>query len=83
MDKDLSLSNKKHTDMLFEQTTSPPQETLESYSHTQMHTSAFSPPITFSEENKWLLAVRSFEATNSISKIIIENLSSSSSTPGF
>ena len=47
-----------------------------------MQTFSFNPPIKLAEEAKWLLAVTSFQATNSVFKISDENNSSSFSTPG-
>ena len=38
-----------------------------------MQTFSFNPPITFVEEGKWLLAVTSFDATNSVFNINDEN----------
>ena len=59
--------------MLTEQTRSRPEETLEFKMNKQMQTFSFSPPKKFAEEGKWLLAVTSFEATNSVSNISNEN----------
>ena len=42
----------------------------------------FNPPITLVEEGKWLLAVTSFEATNSVFNITNENNSFSFTIPG-
>ena len=39
----------------------------------QLQTFSFNPPIDLVEEGKWLLAVTSFEATNSVFKITQEN----------
>ena len=47
----------------------------------QMDTFSFSPAINFLEEGKWLLAVTSFEATNSVFNITDEMNSFSVSTP--
>ena len=47
-----------------------------------MQTFSFRPPINLVEERKWLLAVTSFEATNSAFNIFYENNSFSISTPG-
>ena len=38
-----------------------------------MQTVSFNPPINLSEEGKWLLAVSSFEATNSVFNLTEEN----------
>ena len=43
----------------------------------------FSPPINLIEEGKWLLAVRSFEATNLVFNITKEKNSFPVSTPGY
>ena len=48
----------------------------------QMQTFSFKPPIHLVEEGKWLLAVSSFEATNSIFSLIDENYSFSINKPG-
>ena len=48
----------------------------------QMQTFSFSPPISLSEEGKWLLAVSSFECTNSVFNITNENNSFWITTPG-
>ena len=47
-----------------------------------METFSFSPPIIFVEEGNWLLAVISFEATNSVFNITNENNSFSFVIPG-
>ena len=46
-----------------------------------MKTFSTSPPINLSEEEKWLLAVTSFESTNSVFKITDENNILSITTP--
>ena len=66
---------------MIEQTTNP-QEKLEFKMNKQMQTFSFNPPINLFEEGKWLLAVTSFEGTNSVFNIIDENYSFSSSIPG-
>ena len=68
---------------MIEQTKSKPQETLELKMNKQLQTFSFNPPINLSEEGKWLLAVTSLEATNSVSNITDENNSFSLSTPGY
>ena len=68
MNNEFILLIKKHTDTLIEQKSTRPQETLEFVMNKQMQTFSFSPPINLFEEGKWLLAVTSFEATNSFSK---------------
>ena len=73
---------KKHTDTLIEQTKTKPQETLEFKMNKQMQTFSFNPPINLLEEDKWLLAVSSFECTNSVFNITDENNSFSIIIPG-
>ena len=80
MNNELLLLIKKHTDTLIEQTLSGPQERLEFKLNKQMETFSFNPPINPSEEREWLLAVTSFEATNSVFNITDENNSFSIST---
>ena len=66
MNNELLLLIKKHTDTLIEQTKTKPQETLEFKMNKQRQTFSFNPPINPIEEDKWLLAVSSFECTNSV-----------------
>ena len=73
MNNELLLLIKKHTDTLIEQTRTKPQETLEFKMNKQMQTFSFSPPINSIEEGKWLLAVSSFECTNSVFNITDDN----------
>ena len=47
-----------------------------------METFSFSPPLNFFEEVKWLLAVTSFETTNTVYNITDENISFSITIPG-
>ena len=82
MNNELLLLIKKHTDTLIEQTKTKPQETLEFKMNKQMQTFSFNPPINLVEEGKWLLAVSSFECTNSIFNITNENNSFSIIIPG-
>ena len=82
MKNELLLSIKKHTDTLIEQTITKPQETLEFKMNKQMQTFLFNPPINLLEEGKWLLAVSSFECTNSVFNITNENNSCSIIIPG-
>ena len=82
MNNDLLLLIKKHTDTLIEQTKTKPQETLEFKINKQTQTFSFNPPINLFEEDKWLLAVSSFEFTNSIFNITDENNSFSIIIPG-
>ena len=65
-----------------EQTKTKPQETLEFEMIKQMQTFSFNPPINLFEEGKWLLAVSSFECTNSVFNITNENNSLSIIVPG-
>ena len=73
MNNELLLLIKKHTDTLIEQTKTKPQETLEFKMNKQMQTFSFNPPINLFEEGRWLLAVSSFECTNSVFNITNEN----------
>ena len=82
MNNELLLLIKKHTDTLIEQTKTKPQETLEFKMNKQMQTFSFNPPINLVEEGKWLLAVSSFECTNSVLNITNENNSFSIIIPG-
>ena len=79
---ELLLLIKKHTDTLIQQTKTKPQETLEFKMNKQMQTFSFNPPISLVEEGKSLLAVSSFECTNSVFNITIENNSFSIMTQG-
>ena len=82
MNNELLLLIKKHTDTLIEQTKTKPQETLEFKMNKQMQTFSFNPSINLLEEGKWLLAVSSFECTNSVFNITDENNSFSIIIPG-
>ena len=82
MNNELLLLIKKHTDTLIQQTKTKPQETLEFKMKKQMQTFSFNPPINLVEEGKWLLAVSSFECTNSVFNISNENNSFSIIIPG-
>ena len=73
MNNELLLLIKKHTETLIEQTKTKPQETLEFKMNKQRQTFPFNPPIDLIEEDKWLLAVSSFECTNSVFNITDEN----------
>ena len=73
MNNELLLLIKKHTDTLIEQTKTKPQETLEFKMNKQRQTFSFNPPNNLIEEDKWLLAVSSFECTNSVFNITDEN----------
>ena len=82
MNNELLLLIKKHTDTLIEQTKTKPQETLEFKMDKQMQTFSFNPPINLIEQDKSLLAVSSFECTNSVFNITNENNSFSIIIPG-
>ena len=82
MNNELLLLIEKHTDTLIEQTKTKPQETLEFKMNKQMQTFSFNPPINLVEEGKWLLAVSSFECTNSVYNITNENYPFSIIIPG-
>ena len=82
MNNELLLLIKKHTDTLIEQTKTKPQETLEFKMSKQMQTFSFNPPINLFEEGKWLIAVSTFECTNSVFIITNENNSFSIIIPG-
>ena len=82
MNNELLLLIKKHTDTLIEQTRTKPQELLEFKMNKQTQTFSFNPPINLIEEDKWLLAVSSFECTNSVFNITDENNSFSIIIPG-
>ena len=82
MNNELLILIKKHTDTLIEQTKTKPQETLEFKMNKQRQTFSFNPPINLVEEDKWLLAVSSFECTNSVFNITDDNNSFSIIIPG-
>ena len=82
MNNNLLLLIKKHTNALIENTKTKPQETLEFKMNKQMQTFSFNPPINLVEQDKWLLAVSSFECTNSVFNITNENNSFSIIIPG-
>ena len=76
------LLNEKHTDTLVEQTKTKPQETLELKFIKRLQTASLNPPLNLVEGGKWLLAVISFECTNSVFNITSKNNSFSVSVPG-
>ena len=82
MNNELLLLIKKHTDTLIEQTKTKPKETLEFKMNKQMQTFSFNPSMNLVEEGRWLLAVSSFECTNSVFNITNENNSFSNIIPG-
>ena len=57
---------KKHTDTLIDQTKTKTQETLDFKLKKQVQIFSFNPPVNLVGEGKWLLAVSSFEAANSV-----------------
>ena len=67
---------------MVEQTKTKPQETLEFKLNKQRQTFSFSPPINLIEEGEWLLAVSSFECTNSVFNITDDNNSFSTIIAG-
>ena len=81
MNNELLLLIKKHTDTLIQQTKTKPQETLEFKMNKQRQTFSFNPPINLVED-KWLLAVSSFECTNSVFNITDDKNSFSIIIPG-
>ena len=82
MNNELLVLIEKHTDTLIEQTKTKLQEILEFKMNKQMQRFAVNPPINLIEEGKWLLAVTSFECTNSVFNITDENNSFSIIIPG-
>ena len=82
MNNELLLLIKKHTDTLIQQTKTKPQETLEFKMKIQRQTFSFNAPINLVEGGKLLLAVSSFECTNSVFNITNENNSFSITIPG-
>ena len=82
MENELLLLIKKHTDTLIDHTKTKPQETLEYKMKQQMQKFAIILPVNFSEKGKWLLAVTSFDATNTVFNKTDENNSFSISIPG-
>ena len=64
---------KEHTNTLIEQRKSRPQETLQIELNKQLETFSFSPRKNLFEEGKWMIAVKTFEATNSVLNVTEEN----------
>ena len=83
MNSELLLLNEKLTDTFMQQTKTKAQGMLELKLKKQLETFSFSPPMNLSEDEKWLLAVTSFQTTNSVFNITEENKSFSISTPSF
>ena len=65
----------KHTDTFIEQIKTKPQESFEFKMNKQLETFSFNSLTNLVEEDKWLLAVTSLEATNSVFIIIDRNSS--------
>ena len=82
MNNELLLLIQKHTDTLIEHTKTKPQETPKFKLNKQMQTFSVNPPINLVEESEWLLAVSSFECTNSVFIITNEKNSFSIIIPG-
>ena len=70
MNNELLLLIKKHTDMLIEKTKTNLENKIW---NKQLQKFSCNPPINLVEESKWLLAVSSFECTNSVFNITNEN----------
>ena len=83
MNIELLFLTRKHTDKLFEQTKTNPQETLKFKMNRQMVTFSFNPPLNLVEEGIWLLTRTSFEAANFVFKITAENNSFSNTIPSY
>ena len=81
MNNEVIFLNKKHTNLLIEQTKTKTQITLEFKMNKQMQTFSFLPPNYLVEEGKWLLGMASFESTNSVFNITNENHSFSITIP--
>ena len=73
MSNEVLLLKEKCTDTLIEQTKTQPLETFEFRMNKQMETFSLHPPLNLVEGGKCLLAVSSFEATNSFFNITEEN----------
>ena len=82
MTNELLLLPKTHTDMLFQQTKTRPQEALEVKLPHLTIAFSFSPPINLAGEAKLLLAVTSFELTNSVLSITDGSIIFSMTMPG-
>ena len=80
MNNELLLLIKKHKDALIYQTKTRPQ--VEYKMIKQMQTFSFSPPINLVEKGKWLLAVSSFQCTNSVFNKTNDNNGFSITIPG-
>ena len=74
---------KGHIDTLIEQTKTRPQETLQFKQSRQKESFSSNPLINMVDEGKWLIAVKSFEATNFVFNLTDENNSFSINTPSY
>ena len=74
---------KTHTGTLIEQTKTLPQETPEIKKNEQKESYSLSLPINLFEEGNWMIAVTSFDPTNSVLKRTDENKSFSITIPGY
>ena len=82
MKQDLLLPITKNCETVTNQTITKAQETLEYKKKKQMQTFSFNPSKKLVEEGKCLLAVSSFECTNSVYDKTDENISFSIIIPG-
>ena len=82
MSNEMLLLIEKHIETFFENARTHPQETLEFEMQKQMQTFSFNSSLNLVGEGKCLLAVTSFEATNSISNKTNENNFFPNTTPG-
>ena len=73
MNIELILLIARYTHTLIQSTRTHPQETLEFKIDRQMQMLSINPPIYLNEGDKRLLAVTSFECTNSVFRIMNEN----------
>ena len=78
----LLISITKNCQTLFAQTKTKPQEMLEFTMGKQMQTFSINSPITLSEQDSCLLSFSSFETTNYVFILTVENNSFSISIPG-
>ena len=81
MSNELLLLINKRTDTINQQTRTRPRETLDFKMNKQLKTFSISPPLSLLEEGKWMIAVTSFETTNSVLNITDENKNFSNTTP--
>ena len=81
MNNDMLLLMEKHTDTLIEQTKTKP-EAIEYKLNKPMEFIFFPPATNLIDENKWLLAVSSFETTKSVFNITHESITFSITLAG-